>query len=261
MRFTVNLKLATWHVIILLAGLCLPVAGQATRGSLSGQILDTTGGGAGAKVIVKNDATGEEFRQAADPQGAFAFLSLPIGRYSGAVEAQGFKRSELREIIIEVATPAKVNVALEVGSVSETVSVSGEAQEVINTTSPTLSAVVTTRQVNDPPLPTRNPLDLVRLQAGIAVADNNIRGANPVGLRESTVALTQDGVNVKDNFLTAKASSPSAPRALRRRANLMCPQALMAPMWDAVSRKCASSLNRARTTRTARSRGSTATTT
>jgi hypothetical protein len=214
MRFTVNLKLVTWHVIILLAGLCLPVAGQATRGSLSGQIQDTTGAAVpGAKVMVKNDATGEEFRQAADPQGAFAFLSLPIGRYSGAVEAQGFKRSELREIIIEVATPAKVNVALEVGSVSETVSVSSEAQEVINTTSPTLSAVVTTRQVNDLPLPTRNPLDLVRLQAGIAVAANNIRGANPVGLRESTVALTQDGVNVKDNFLNSEGffaiSSPS----------------------------------------------------
>src|SRR5688572_28775628 len=114
MRFTVNLKLATLPVIILLAGLCLPVVGQVTRGSLSGQILDTTGAAVpGAKVMIKNDATGEEFRQDADPQGAFAFLSLPIGRYSGAVEAQGFKRSELREIIIEVAIAAKVNVALE----------------------------------------------------------------------------------------------------------------------------------------------------
>ena len=59
MRFTVNLKLVTWHVIILLAGLCLPVAGQATRGSLSGQILDTTGAAVpGAKVMVKNDWRG-----------------------------------------------------------------------------------------------------------------------------------------------------------------------------------------------------------
>lgn len=132
---------------------------------------------AGARVTVKNDATGEEFRQATDSEGAFAFLSLPIGRYSATVEAQGFKRSDLREIIIEVATPAKVNVALEVGSVSEAVSVSSEAQEVINTASPTLSAVVTRRQVEDLPLPTRDPLDLIRLQAGIAMASNNIRSA------------------------------------------------------------------------------------
>ncbi|MCI0391463.1 MAG: TonB-dependent receptor [Acidobacteria bacterium] len=204
MRFF-NMKLATWYVIILLTGFCLPVAGQATRGSLSGQVNDAAGAAvAGASVIVKNNATGEEFRQATDAQGAFAFLSLPIGRYNATVEAQGFKRSELREIIIEVATPAKVNLALEVGSVSETVSVSSEAQEVINTTSPTLNAVVTTRQVEDLPLPTRAPLDLIRLQAGIAMISNNIRSANPVGLRESAVNLTQDGVNVKDNFLNSE---------------------------------------------------------
>src|SRR5262245_14618626 len=205
MRFFISLKQVTWYVIILLAVTCLPVLGQTTRGSLSGQVNDGAGAAvSAAKVIVKNDATGEEFHQTTDAQGAFAFLSLPIGRYSAAVEAQGFKRSELREIIIEVATPAKVNLALEVGSVTEAVSVSGEAQEVINTTSPTLSAVVTKRQVNDLPLPTRDPLDLIRLQAGIGMISNNIRSANPVGLRESAVNVTQDGVNVKDNFLNSE---------------------------------------------------------
>src|SRR5262245_13032961 len=205
MRFFISLKQVTWYVIILLAVTCLPVLGQTTRGSLSGQVNDGAGAAvSAAKVIVKNDATGEEFRQATDSQGSFAFLSLPIGRYSATVEAQGFKRSELREIIIEVATPAKLNLALEIGNVSETVSVSSEAQEVINTTTPTLTAVVTRRQVEDLPLPSRDPLDLIRLQAGIAMISNNIRSANPSGLRESTVNLTQDGVNVKDNFLNSE---------------------------------------------------------
>ena len=205
MRFFISLKQMTWYVIILLAVVCPTVVGQTTRSSLSGQVNDSTGASvSGAKVTVKNDATGEEFRQTTDAQGAFAFLSLPIGRYSAAVEAQGFKRSELREIIIEVATPAKVNLSLEIGNVSESVSVSGEAQEVINTTSPTLSAVVTRRQVEDLPLPTRDPLDLIRLQAGIGMISNNIRSANPVGLRESAVNVTQDGVNVKDNFLNSE---------------------------------------------------------
>src|SRR5262249_14009283 len=180
MRFFNSMRQVTLYLITLLAIACLPVAGQTTRGSLSGQINDGAGAAVpGAKVTLKNDATGEEFRQATDSQGAFAFLSLPIGRYSATVEAQGFKRPELQEIIMEVATRAKVNLAIEVGNVSEAVSVSSEAQEVINTPSPTLTNVVPRRQVEDLPLPTRDPLDLVRLQAGIAMISNNIRSANP----------------------------------------------------------------------------------
>lgn len=191
--------------LVFLVGMGLSIHGQATRGSLSGNVTDSAGASVpGATVVAKNMATNEEFRGTTDAQGTVSFLSLPIGRYMVTVEAQGFKRTEVPEVVIEVSTPAKVNIALEVGGVNETVSVSSEAQEVINTVSPTLNAVVTARQVADLPLPTRDPLDLIRLQAGIAMISNNIRSANPVGLRESAVNLTQDGVNVKDNFLNSE---------------------------------------------------------
>ena len=189
----------------LLMAIGLTAAAQATRGSLSGQVNDAAGAAVpGAALTIKNEATGEEFRQAADAQGTFAFPSLAIGRYLVTVEAPGFKRAQLPNVIIEVATPAKINLSLEVGAIGEVISISSEAQEMINTSSPTLTAVVTARQVADLPLPTRDPLDLIRLQAGIAMISNNIRSANPVGLRESAVNLTQDGVNVKDNFLNSE---------------------------------------------------------
>jgi hypothetical protein len=95
-----------------------------------------------ATVIAKHLATGEEFRGRTDAQGAFIFPSLPLGQYNVTVEASGFKRSEAQGVIIEVATLAKLNIALEVGVVSEGVVISGGVQELVNTTSPTLTNVI-----------------------------------------------------------------------------------------------------------------------
>jgi hypothetical protein len=79
--------------------------------------------------------------------------------------------------------------------------VTSAAQEVVNTTSPTLTNVINTRQVQDLPIAGRNPMDLARLQAGIAVPGNNIRGASVGGLRGSATNVTQDGINAMDNFV------------------------------------------------------------
>jgi hypothetical protein len=81
-----------------------------------------------------------------------------------------------------------------------------------NTTSPTLTNVINTRQVRDLPLPTRNPLDLARLQAGIAVVGDNTRDASVGGLRGTGTNITQDGINAMDNFVkTSSFFAISAP--------------------------------------------------
>ena len=133
--------------------------GQATRASLSGLINDQTGAAvSGAKVTAKHVATNEEFQTTTDAQGAFVFPSMPLGKFSVTIEAAGFKRIEAQDVTLEVGIPAKLNLAMEVGQVSEAVVVSGEAQEVINTSNPTLTNVINTRQVKDLPLLDRNPL-------------------------------------------------------------------------------------------------------
>jgi len=176
--------------------------GQVTRGSLSGLVNDQTGAAvSGAKIIAKHIATSEEFQTTTDAQGAFVFPSMPLGQFSVTIEAAGFKRLEAQGVTLEVGAPAKLNVAMEVGQVSEAVVVSGEVQEVINTTNPTLTNVINTRQVKDLPLVGRNPLDLARLQAGIAVTGDNTRGASVGGLRGSATNVTQDGINAMDNFV------------------------------------------------------------
>jgi hypothetical protein len=192
----------------------IPAFAQTTRGSLSGIVSDGAGAAiTGASITVKNTATGEEFRGTSNSQGTFIFPSLLPGKYSAMVEATGFKRTELTEIAVEVSQSAKIDIKLEIGAMSEQITVTGEAQEVINTTSPVLSKTINSKQVQDLPLLTRNPLDLARLQAGLAVQGVDVRNAAVQGLRGNATNITQDGVNAMDNFVKGSSffalSSPS----------------------------------------------------
>jgi hypothetical protein len=198
--------------VLLLAS--VPAFGQGTRGSLSGVVKDPNSAAiVGATVTLKNAGTGEESKTTSNAQGAFSFPSLNPGKYSATIEAGGFKKTELTEITIEVAQPSAVEVNLEVGAVTEQVTVTGTAQEVINTTSPTLSKTITAKQVEDLPLLSRNPLDLARLQAGLAVQGTDVRNASVQGLRGNATNVTQDGINAMDNFVKGSSffaiSSPS----------------------------------------------------
>jgi len=180
---------------------CLIAIYAQTTGSMSGTVTDPNGAIlAGANITLKNDATGLERRTVTNDKGIFGFTSLQPGVYSVTVENSGFKRALASNITVQVSTEAAVNISMEIGQASETVTVSA-TQEVINTTSPTLTNVINTRQVVDLPLPTRNPLDLAALQAGIAVTGTGTRTANVGGLRGSATNVTQDGVNAMDNFV------------------------------------------------------------
>jgi hypothetical protein len=172
-----------------------------TTGSMSGLVTDPNGAIlAGANVTLKNAATGFERSTVTNDKGIFGFTALQPGIYSVTVENRGFKRALASEITVQVSTEATMTIALEIGQASETVTVSA-SQDVINTSSPTLTNVINTRQVVDLPLPTRNPMDLAALQAGIAVTGTGTRTANVGGLRGSATNVTQDGVNAMDNFV------------------------------------------------------------
>jgi hypothetical protein len=207
-RFSVKSALIAMFALLLIGSTAL---GQ-TRGTLSGLVKDPTEAAvSGAKVVAKHVATNEEFQTTTNAQGAFTFPSLPLGQFSVTIEATGFKRVEAQEVTLEVGIPAKLNVAMEVGQLNEAVVVTG-TQEVVNTTNPTLTNVVRTNQIKDLPLPTRNVLDLARLQAGVAVTGTDTRNGSVGGLRGTGTYVTQDGINAMDNFVkTSSFFAISAP--------------------------------------------------
>src|SRR5438067_2035237 len=187
--------------VLLMCLLALTALGQTTNGSLTGTVTDPSGAVvAGGTVKVTNAETGAERSAESNSQGVFDLQTLQPGKYTVTVDAKGFKRAVSRDIVVSVATSAQVTIALEVGQASETVTVTA-TQEVLNTSSPSLTNIINTRQVVDLPLAGRNPVNLAALQAGIAVVGSDTRGSSVSGLRQTAVNLTQDGINAMDNFV------------------------------------------------------------
>src|SRR6201988_2428549 len=191
---------------LLIVGLVICVAqvvvqAQTTTGALSGTVTyPGTALVAGATVTVTGVDTGAERSAVTNSSGAFDFPALLPGKYTVSVDAKGFKKTVVRDVVVSVAQTAQLTIPLEIGLEGETVTVT-TTQEVINVTSPSLTNVINTRQVVDLPLGGRNPVELAALQAGIAVIGTATRGASVGGLRQTAVNLTQDGINAMDNFV------------------------------------------------------------
>ena len=155
-------SLAIW--LLALAG---PLAGQTITASLEGTVTDATGGRvAGAQVQVTNTATGVVTGATAGGDGRFVAVSLPPGTYSVTVEAAGFKRAERSGIVLEVARQASISIALEVGTISETVQITAEAP-LLESTSAAVGQVIDNRSIVNLPLNQRNSYSLVFLAPGV----------------------------------------------------------------------------------------------
>jgi Carboxypeptidase regulatory-like domain len=187
--------------VLLTCLLTLTAVGQQTTGSIKGTVSDNQGAVvSGAVLKLTNTATGAERTATSTDTGNYDFQSLEPGNYSMSVDARGFSKAVIRDIVVSVTSVSQLSVLLEVGAPTETVTVTA-VQEVINITSPTITNVINTKQVVDLPLGNRNPVDLAGLQAGIAVVGTDVRGASVSGLRQTAVNLTQDGINAMDNFV------------------------------------------------------------
>ena len=199
-------------VLALTCWLALPVMGQATTGTLTGLVTDPQGAiVSGATITLTNSETRVEAKTTSNDQGEFVFPQVMPGKYSLSVEATNFKKALATDLKVDVGITSRTTVVLEVGSVTEQVTITA-TQDIVNSTTPTLTSVINTRQVQDLPLPTRNPLDLAGLQPGVAVTGTDNRGSSISGLRQTSVHLTQDGINAMDNFVkTSSLFAISAP--------------------------------------------------
>lgn len=188
-------------VLVVLALSGLPVFGQSTStGSLSGNVVDPKGDVvAGATVVVKNNATGQEFTAETNGEGAFNIPSLASGMYTATITVKGFKQSKVTEIKIDVGKPSSINVGLEIGSATEIVTVVGGG-ELLQTQSATIGTTLTGRQITDIPTASRDALDLVLALPG-TTTPGRPRTSSVNGLPKGALNITLDGINVQDNLL------------------------------------------------------------
>lgn len=147
--------------------------GQNT-GTISGTVQDQSGAViAGANVKAQNPATSFTRETTSATNGFYRFDQLPVGTYTISVEAAGFKKAITQQVALSVNDALTLDVKLEVGQVSETVTIS-EAPSAVNTETSVLGKTVDNRTLNDLPILSgaggRNPLALAPLQAGVMPA-------------------------------------------------------------------------------------------
>lgn len=130
----------------------LPLLAQSVRGSMAGNVTDSSGAViVGANIKAINAATGAISTTVSSSAGAYRFPELPLGRYNVQISAPGFSTASEQGVLITVNSTTALNVVLKTGEVSQSVTVNASAPTV-QTQSSDVSGTVTERQVVDLPL-------------------------------------------------------------------------------------------------------------
>ena len=158
------------HRMILLVALALAVTPEPgwtqVNATISGRVEDATGAAVGgATVTVKSLETGATRVVTTDETGNFRVLSLPVGLQEVRAEKAGFKSTVRTGINLAVGQEAVVNVRLDVGELTQEVSVSADVP-LIDTTTASVSGLVGERQVKELPLNGRSFDYLIALNPG-----------------------------------------------------------------------------------------------
>jgi hypothetical protein len=201
-NFLMNLVAGVAVFLLAVAG----ARGQTGTTSLHGLVMDKTGAVVvAAKVTLDNPQQGLHRETNTGSAGEYEFLALKPGTYALTVETSGFRKFEQTNLQLLVNNPATVNVTLEIGTSTQTVEVSGQAQT-LNTTDASLGIAFGENQVKELPLEGRNVPDLLSLQPGVAYTGNrsdvpafDTRSGAVNGARSDQSNVSVDGIGVNDD--------------------------------------------------------------
>ena len=152
----------------------LVVAGAVPRrlfaqagGAIAGTVRDSSGGVVpGAAVTLVNNAIGTQFTAITDAQGAYSFPNVPVGRYDLLVALDGFKPLRRPGLAVDINSRTQSDATLEVGTQSETVTVTANAVHV-ETASTQIGEVVAATTMTTLSLNGRSFTDLLAIQPGV----------------------------------------------------------------------------------------------
>ncbi len=205
-------------VLVCSVGLCLLVSAafaQSDRGTITGTISDPAGAViASAAIEAKNLATGAVYPAASSGTGNYTIPQLPAGTYDLTVTVPGFKKYVRQGLQVEVAENARVDVSLEVGSNSESITVEAAAP-LLKTEGGEVSHNVSTETLDELPILTltgaaasigagnslgniRNPLSAVELLPGARISTDAILRVN--GMPSNSQSINIEGQDATNGF-------------------------------------------------------------
>ena len=188
-----RLSMRALSFLIVLLSFSAAVQAQTGISTVRGTIRDQQGNVVPGATVILTDAEKNFSRtQTTSDDGSYVFSSVPPSTYSVQVEAPGFKKTAVAEVKALVDTSVDVDVALEVGAVTETVNVTSGNDAPLNTTDATIGNTFESRRIEELPLNARNIVGLLSLQPGVT------REGEVNGSRRDQSNITLDGVDVNE---------------------------------------------------------------
>ena len=214
---TVIARLATVASLVMLGVANLPVPSASAQtggtGALTVTVIDSSGAVVpGASVTVRNGA-GITRTNATDTDGSYTFTLLPPGLYDVLITSSGFKTAKTPSVAVDVAETHVLPEKLEIGTQTQQVMVSGQA-EVIETESSTLGTVIDSNDITTLPLVTRNFTQIASLSPGVTANVYNASALGRGGLDWSVNGMDPNTNNVLmegssiSNMTTGQNSNP-----------------------------------------------------
>ena len=156
---------ALFFLVLAIAG---PISAQVANNTITGRVTDPTGAIVkGAAVTVTSPSTHLVLHTQTNSAGTYVFSQLQAGSYSVVAEVPGFKKTETL-VTLSVAQTAELDLAMQVGSSSSSVTVQAESATQLDSQDSTLAYTVGPQKVSELPLNGRNPYGLAALSPGIA---------------------------------------------------------------------------------------------
>jgi hypothetical protein len=211
-----QLRRAAFQILVLFAALLgASVARAQFNASLSGTVMDTTQAAIpGARVILTNPATKVTQTVTSSAVGVYQFGELPPGDYTLTVSAKGFQQNVISNVSVAAETPRDLNVMLQNGQETQTVTVDANAIAVLQTADASIGSTIDSSEIQRLPIFGADPYELLRTAPGItgdgARSGNGgavflPNGAGPGGSNsgvfqtENQVQISADGQRVADN--------------------------------------------------------------
>jgi hypothetical protein len=180
-----------------------------SNGSISGRVTDTSGGVvSGASVTAKSEETGVPQNGKTNGSGIYNFTSLRVGPYTVTVSHAGFKVAEVKNVIVQVGQNTEQDISLQVGSLSDSVTVTASVP-LLRTTESSISTVVDQKLIDDLPLSGRRYTDFVLLAPNVnpdgdfgLVSIGGQQGGADSGYANGngSNSFTVDGANATSNY-------------------------------------------------------------
>ena len=169
--------------------------------SLKGTVTDPNGGTvAGAKVTATNVATNVSTDTVTNGDGLYNFPTLPVGNYTVSIEQTGFKRSELKNVVLTVGHISEYDVKLDVGAPAETVTVTAGGEQLAQVAESSVSTLLAQNTWKTFPLENRDTNEFMDLMPGAVpnALNGSTRGAAVNGARGGMGNFLVEGYDNND---------------------------------------------------------------